>query len=168
MAEEEGADNIANCSIENGLDIEECPLDDLFDKCIVVQAFSHSKNTTIFKRECTSRRYCEERTFCSNEDYTDCRYECCSGDLCNNFGFANEVGSNILPPTVAVTTQKYQELVQSENVETVIVTESAEQTTVVPEVTTPESEVDLRPVTTQGLITTTKKNQGKFKTLFCS
>ena len=168
MGEEEGVDNIANCSIDNDLKIEECPLDDLFDKCIVVQAFSRSKNTTIFKRECTSRRYCEERTACSNEDYTDCRYECCSGELCNNFGFANELGSNTLPPTVAVTTQKYQELVQPENVETVTTTERTEQTTVVPEDTTQGNEVDPRQVTTQSFTTTTKKNQGKFKTMFYS
>lgn len=162
MGEGKGVDNIANCSVENDLQIEECSLDDLFDKCIVVQAFSRSKNTTIFKRECTSRRYCEERTACSNKDYTDCRYECCSGDLCNNFGFANEVGSNTLPPIVAVTTQKYQE------VEPVFTTERTEQTTVVPEVTTQGSEVDSRQVTTQSFTTTTKKNQGKFKTTFHS
>lgn len=137
-------------------------MDDHFDKCIVVQAFSRSKNTTIFKRECTTKRYCEERTACSDEDLTDCRYECCSGDLCNNFGFANDVGSNTLQPTVAVTTQKYQEEVQSKTV----VTESAKQTTVVSEVTTQDNEVDARPVTTQSLPATTKKNQGKFKTVF--
>ena len=162
IEEDEGKDNVALCSNENDLIIEDCSLDDLFDKCIVVQAFSRSKNTTIFKRECTTRRYCEERTACSDEDLTDCRYECCTGDLCNNFGFANDVGLNTLQPTVAVTTQKHQEQVQSETV----VTESAKQTTVVPEVTTQDNEVDARPVTTQRLPVTTKKNEGKFKTAF--
>lgn len=57
-----------------------------------------------------------------------------------------------------MTTQKYQ----SETV----ATESAKQTTVVSEVTTQDNEVDARPVTTQSLPATTKKNQGKFKTVF--
>ena len=64
-----------------------------------------------------------------------------------------------------MTTQNYQELVQPENVETDITTERTEQSTVVPEVTTQGSEVDPRQVTTQSFTTTTKKNQGKFKTM---
>lgn len=112
MGEEADTDNIAACSTETNLDIEHCPSEDYFDKCIVVRAFSRSKNTTIFKRECTSHRLCEERDACSDPDFSDCRFECCSGDLCNNFGFSDHK-PNFPQPTVARTTRKYQDLQQA-------------------------------------------------------
>ena len=172
LGDKKGVDNIEACSTISSLDIEECPSEDHFDKCIVVQAFSLSKNTTIFKRECTSRRFCEERKICSDLDFSDCRYECCSGDLCNHFDFKNDIGANIPQPTVAITTRKYQELVQSTRGENVkqttqqVLTENVEQTTAVPDVTTQGIESGGSPTTRQSLTTTSSKTKGKFNLRF--
>ncbi|CAB3986581.1 Hypothetical predicted protein [Paramuricea clavata] len=162
LGQEKDVDNIAACSTDNNLDVEECPLEDLFDKCVVVQAFSLSKNTTIFKRECTSRRLCEERRICSDPDFSDCRYECCTGDLCNSFGFTDDIDvrPKIPQPTVAGTTRKYQELVPSESVENVV-TGNVKQTTVVPEVTTQGGSTGEPPITRQSSSTTSNTNQEK-------
>jgi hypothetical protein len=154
MGEEKGVDNIAACSTNNGLDIEECSGEDHFDKCIVFQAFSLSKNTTIFKRECTTERFCEERKICSDPDFSDCRYECCAGDLCNSFDFTDNVNTSVPEPTVAMTTQKHQGVVDG-SVERVVT-----ETTVVPEITTQGA----TPTTRQPL--KSNKDQGELKFYF--
>ena len=162
MAEEQGADNIAFCSMKNKLDIEECPVDDHFDKCIVVKAFSLSKNTTIFKRECTSRRLCEERKACSDPDFSDCQYECCSGDLCNNFDFTNNAVTNTPQPTISPTTRKYLELTVSEGVENTV-TKKFEESTEVPKQSTQPVEKPTRIVPpTKTQTTSSNENEGKF------
>ena len=163
MGEKEGVDNVAACSSNDTLFIEECSLDDHFDKCVVVQAFSLSKNTTIFKRECTTRRLCEERSICSDPDFSDCRYECCTGDLCNNFNFTDEVATKTLQPTVAMTTRNYQEVV--EGGDEMVVTKNARQTTVAPEITTHgrDHEIDDPATTIQRLSTTSSSNRDQVK-----
>ncbi|XP_028393641.1 mucin-5AC-like [Dendronephthya gigantea] len=109
IGEKKDGNNIELCSTDNDLEIEECELEDHFDKCIVIQAFSLSKNTTIFKRECSSRRFCEERKICADPDYSDCRYECCTGDLCNDFDFAADVSPTVSQPTVGLTRETFQD-----------------------------------------------------------
>ena len=158
LGEKADVDNVAACSTNNTLFIEECSLEDHFDKCVVVQAFSLSKNTTIFKRECTSRRFCEERRICSDPDFSDCRYECCTGDLCNNFNFTDDVATKTPQPTVAMTTQKYQEVVEGGG--EMFVTKNAGETTVAPEITTHDrdDEIDDGTTTMQRLSTTASSN----------
>ncbi|XP_046850248.1 flocculation protein FLO11-like isoform X2 [Xenia sp. Carnegie-2017] len=84
------SEETGGCSSENNLQIEHCSLEDHFDKCIVIQAFSRTKNLTVIKRECASQRSCEQRESCADPDFSDCRFECCSGDLCNNFNFTDD------------------------------------------------------------------------------
>lgn len=88
MGDEAGQDNIEACSLKNELHTEECSSEDHFDKCMVFQAFSTRLNKTIFKRECTTEKFCTSAIVCNDPDYnTDCRFDCCTGDLCNNFDF---------------------------------------------------------------------------------
>lgn len=99
---------------------------------------------------------------CSDPDFVDCRYECCVGDLCNNFDFTNDVGSKI-QPTIAMTAQKYQQLVQTER------NEDEEDSIEVTQVSTstPDSEsAGDPPITKQSLRTTSNKNQGGLKLAF--
>ena len=163
MGEKQGVDNVAACSTNNTLSIEECSRDDHFDKCVVVQAFSLSKNTTIFKRECISRRFCEERRICSDPDFSDCRYECCTGDLCNNFNFTDDVATKTPQPTVATPTHKYQEVVEGGG--EMVVTKNVGQTTVAPEITTHgrNQEIDDGTTTIQQLSTTSSSNKDEVK-----
>ena len=70
------------------------------------------------------------KEICSDPDYLDCRYECCTGDLCNDFDFSNDVGAKVPRPTIAATTRKYEELVRSESSESVMIaTKNVEQST---------------------------------------
>ena len=86
--------------MQNDLAVENCSIEDHFDKCIVFQAFSKRFNRTVFKRECASERFCAQESVCSDLDYKDCKFECCTGDLCNNFGFKST------QPTEAETTME--------------------------------------------------------------
>ena len=79
MGEEKGQDNIKACAVQNDLAVENCSIEDHFDKCIVFQAFSKRFNRTVFKRECASERFCAQESVCSDPDYKDCKFECCTG-----------------------------------------------------------------------------------------
>ena len=134
--EAKGHNNVEACSTDNSLKIEKCPLEDRFDECIVLQAFSSSLNSTIFKRECTSERFCSTGTPCSNPDYLDCRYQCCTGDLCNDFDFKSDEGlpQNAVPSVPTTTEKEAQKIMKApttiirEN-ETISTKPSAETTT---------------------------------------
>lgn len=52
-------------------------------------------------------------------DYSDCRYECCTGDLCNDFDFTVDVSPTTSQPTNGLTTETFQDRVQLENIQDV-------------------------------------------------
>ena len=105
---DQGVDNVKQCSLEDGLPVSYCPSEDLFDWCLVFQAFSKRLNTTIFRRECVSERFCSADMLCADQDFVDCNYECCEGDLCNDFYLKKE-STTVEPDNIQLNGKKTTE-----------------------------------------------------------
>ena len=112
LADEEGKNNIEACATHSKtINIEKCPTEDMFDRCLVFQAFNTKLNTTVVRRECSSERFCTEEGLCGDPDYSHCSFQCCFGNLCNDFDLepfnkkipGEQVGITTSPSTTTTT-----------------------------------------------------------------